>query len=145
MNSTPVKIDSFCPSCNMHVEATIIARHTYEKDVLFEDLSDPTINQYKVDVFTFAACVRCDRPLLLRRGYHCIEDNAIPQDETYRVYPSDETIPEEVPDTVARPYREARLAYKVKLYDACVVMCRKTLEAVCGRYEEGAGELIKTT
>ena len=41
------------------------------------------------------------------------------------------------------PYREAHQAYKVKLYDSCAAMCRKTLEAVCGDYGESQGKLSR--
>ena len=135
------KIDLFCPSCNVHVEATILAYHCYETDVIREDFFDPTERQYTQDVFTFAACIRCNRPLLIREGSHVIEGNSIPQGDACQVYPPDDTVPEAVPNTIARPYRDALRAYRVKLYDPCAVMCRKTIEAVCGRYGESKGPL----
>lgn len=143
MNDDLGKIDSFCPICNVHVEAKVLAYHCYETKVIREDFSDPTDRQYSEDVFTLAACIRCDGPLLIRQGHYVMEGNSIPQGDAYRVYPRDETIPEAVPNSVARPYREAHQAYKVKLYDSCSAMCRKTLEAVCGQYGESQGKLSR--
>ena len=137
------KIDSFCPSCNVHVEAKVLAHHCYETKVIREDFFDQTDRQYTEDLFTFAVCIRCDRPLLVREGRYVIEGNPIPQGDARRVYPHDETIREEVPSAVARPYREAHQAYKVKLYDSCAAMCRKTLEAVCGHYGESQSNLSR--
>ena len=143
MNDNLGKIDSFCPSCNVHVEAKVLAHHCYEKTVIREDFFDPTERQYTEDVFTFAACIRCNRPLLIRGGYYVMEGNSIPQDEPRRVYPPDKAMPQAVPNAVARPYLEACQAYKVKLYDSCVTMCRKTLEAVCGQCGESQGALSR--
>ena len=143
MNNDLGKIDSFCPSCNVHVEAKILAHHCYETEVIREDFFDQTARQYTEDLFTFAVCIRCDRPLLVREGRYVIEGNHIPQGDARRVYPPDESIPEEVPNAVARPYREAHQAYKVKLYDSCAAMCRKTLEAVCAGYGESQGKLSR--
>lgn len=143
MNSDLGKVDSFCPSCNVHVEAKVIAHHCRETAVIREDLWDPTDRQYTDELFTFAACIRCDGPLLMRERRCVIEGNAIPQDEACRVYPSDTILPAAVPNTAARPYREACQAYRIKLYDSCAAMCRKTVEAVCGHYGEPQGSLAR--
>lgn len=143
MNNDLGKVDSFCPSCNIHVEAKVLAHHCRETEVIHEDLWDPTERQYTEELFTFAACIRCDRPFLMRERRTIIEGNAIPQDEAHQVYPPDTILPEAVPNTAARPYREAHQAYRVKLYDSCAAMCRKTVEAVCGHYGEPRGPLAQ--
>ena len=66
MNNDLGKIDSFCPSCNVHVEAKVLAHHCYETEVIREDFFDQTARQYTEDLFTFAVCIRCDRPLLVK-------------------------------------------------------------------------------
>ena len=38
MNNDLGKIDSFCPSCNVHVEAKVLAHHCYETEVIREGL-----------------------------------------------------------------------------------------------------------
>lgn len=137
------KIDSFCPSCNVHVEATVLAHHSYETGVLHEDLFDPSERAYTEDLFTFAACIRCNRPLLVREARTLVEGLDLPASHPSRVYPPEVTMPEAVPVVVAQPYREAHQAYRVKIYNACAAMCRKTLEAVCGHYGESKGVLSR--
>ena len=141
MNNDLGKIDSFCPSCNVHVEARVLAQHHVERDVIREDRWDPIDRVYTEDVYTFASCIRCASPLLLRESHYVVEGDPIPQGDACLVYPTDTALPEAVPNVVARPFSEAHQAYKVKLYDSCAVMCRKTLEAACGEYGESQGRL----
>ena len=141
MDNDRGKVDAFCPACNVHVEARVLAHHCRETVVIHEDLWDPTERQYTEELFTFAACIRCDGPLLMRERRYIMEGNAIPQDEATRVYPRDTILPDAVPNTTAHLYREAHQAYRVKLYDSCAAMCRKTIEAVCGHYGESRGPL----
>ncbi len=141
MNEKAKKIDLFCPSCSVYVEAKVVAEHLYEMSVIREDFYAPEDRQYTEAVFTLAACNRCERPLLARQDFHIVEGIALPQNEVVRVYPPGETVLESVPEIVARPYREAHRACQVKLYDACAVMCRKCVEAVCREYGETSGLL----
>lgn len=119
----------------------MVAQHSYETRVIREDFYAPEDRQYEEAVFTFAACIRCERPLLARRDFSIFEGLPHPQNDFVRVYPTDEAIPEAVPEMVARPYREAQKAYGVKIYAACVLMCRKCVEAVCVQHGESEGTL----
>ena len=141
MNDKPEKIDLFCPSCSVYVEANVVAWHCYETSVIQEDFYAPEDSQYTEAVFTLAACIKCEKPLLARQDFQVLEGIAHPQNEVVRVYPLGETALESVPEVVARPYREAHRACQVKLYDSCTVMCRKCVEAVCWEYEERSGPL----
>ena len=136
------KIDSFCPSCRIHIEARVLALHHVETHVIREDLFDPIDRQFTEDVYIFACCIRCKGPLLLVGSQHVVEGLAFPEDEARLVYPTDAALPEAVPGAVARAFSEAYRAYEVKLYDACAAMCRKTLEAVCNEFGESAGRLV---
>ena len=109
------KIGSFCPSCNIHIEAGVLARHHVETNVIREDFYDPIDRQFVEDVYTFACCTRCNGPLLLVGSQHVIEGLALPQDEPRLVYPTDAALPEAVPGGVARVFSEACRAYQVKL------------------------------
>ena len=136
------KIDSFCPSCRIHIEARVLALHHVETHVIHEDFFDPIDRQFTEDVYTLACCTRCNGPLLLVGSQHVVEGLAIPQDDARLVYPTETALPEAVPGAVARAFSDASRAYEVKLYDACAVMCRKTLEAVCDEFGESAGRLV---
>ena len=141
MSDKPKTIDLFCPFCNVYVEAKVVADYSYETSVIYEDMYAPDNRQYIEAVFTFAACLRCKKPLLARQDFQFFEGMGHPTGEVERVYPTGETIPRSVPEIVARPFRDAHKAYKIKLYDACAVMCRKCVEAVCRQYGESRGNL----
>ena len=135
------KIDAFCSSCNVHVEARVLAHHELERTVIREDFLDPTDRSYTSDVYTFAYCIRCSHPILVVESHTVVDGFGFPQGDVCVVYPTDTTLPEAVPDVVARPFKEALQACEVQLYSSCVAMCRKTLEAVCREYGETAGRL----
>ena len=46
------------------------------------------------------------------------------------------------PKTIIKPYREAIKCYKANAYEACVIMCRKGIEAICIDKGETKGNLI---
>ena len=141
MNDNSATIDLFCTSCRVHVEAKIIAEHSDHEEV-FE--ADRLVNYpYKFFNFTFAFCNRCKTPMLARQEFYAIpEETSIPHTEVIVVYPQDDSIPlGSVPNIVARTYLEAQRAYQVKLYEPCVIMCRKCVEAVCSEHGESKGPL----
>ena len=141
MNDDSDTIALFCPSCKVHVEAKVIARHSNENVVL--NVGDPVDNHYKVIQFTFAACNRCETPILTRQVFYEVPGEfSAPQTDVLVVYPQEDSIAlESVPKMVARPYLDACRSYQVKLYDPCVIMCRKCVEAVCREYGESKGSL----
>ena len=141
MNDNSATIDLFCTSCRVHVEAKIIAEHSNHEEVF--EVSDLVNNPYKFFNFTFAICNRCKNPMLARQEFYVIpEEISVPLTEVLVVYPQDDGIPlGSVPNLVARAYREAQRAYQVKLYESCVIMCRKCVEAVCSEHGESKGSL----
>ena len=141
MNDNSAKIDLFCTSCRVHVEAIIIAEHSNHEVVI--DLGNPVDSHYKLFNFTFAICNRCKNPMLARQEFYEVQGEiSSPRTEVLVVYPQDDSIPlGSVPNIVARAYLEAQRAYQVKLYESCVIMCRKCVEAVCSEHGESKGPL----
>ena len=141
MNDGSDTIDLFCPSCKVHVEAKVIGQHVTQNVVL--DIGDPVDNHYKVIQFTFATCNRCETPMLASQDFYEVPGEiSVPQTEVLVVYPQELSMAlKTVPETVARPYRDAFRSYQVKLYDPCVIMCRKCVEAVCNEHGESKGPL----
>ena len=141
MNDGSDTIDLFCPSCKVHVEARVIAQHSNENMVF--NVGDPVDNHYKVLQFTFAACNRCETPILARQDFYEVPGEiSVPETDVLVVYPQEDSVSlESVPEMVVRPYLDAWRSYQVKLYDPCVIMCRKCVEAVCSEYGESKGPL----
>lgn len=122
------KITQFCPDCNAIVEAEIIFDYTY--DVNFKDE-----NQGEGKLVSLAKCLNCERPILLREDFIEIEENFYPQGK-FQLYPEKESwFIGNAPKSILKAYREATKCYKANAYEACVIMCRKGIDALC--YDKG--------
>ena len=82
-------------------------------------------------------CPKCSSPFLFLRQYYEIPaEYSGESTEPQQLYPNTREIPlDTVPPTIKMAYEDAFQAYKVGLYAPCVLMCRKTVEAIC--YEKG--------
>lgn len=125
----------------MQVDAQVIAVHYQtpsEQFILNE--GDPI----SVTRYMFVACGRCSSPVLLRQ--RCLEDVAEwygPQEDPIILYPHEGRYEcEGVPGMASRPYLQARKAIRSGLYESCVIMCRKSIEAIC-EHAEVTGRNLK--
>jgi hypothetical protein len=60
------------------------------------------------------------------------------------LYPDHEVFPGKgVPETVRRAHQDAVRSYAAGLYEPCVIMCRKCIEAMCYELGETKGSLHK--
>ena len=126
-------IDIYCPTCNVQVEANVIAQHVRAtpKEPLIS--GDPTDTPHDVTVFSLAECRRCKEVFLTKIDYYEIPGEvSAPQTDLITLYPKSNSFDESLlPAAAARPYKDALGAYQVGLYEPCVIMCRKCLEAIC--------------
>ena len=136
-------ISLFCVPCNAQIEAQVIAQHTYTELAPGGDPAYPVDSLHYVTVFTFAACKRCGQPFLTEQCFNEIPgDFSLPQDDAIQIYPQQRNIPlESIPGTVSRPYLAALTALRVQLYEPCVIMCRKCVEALCSERGASKGNL----
>lgn len=143
MDKDPATIDLFCPSCNVQVEARIVAQHC--RTHVTQKAPDPVDSHYRTSEFTLAACIRCQSPFLVQEDFHEVPgDFTLPVTDKLVLYPQDSSISlDSLPESVSQPYCEASQAYRVQLYDSCAVMCRKCVEAVCHEYGETKGVLAE--
>ena len=145
MDKDSVAIDLFCPSCNVQVEARIVAQH--QRTQVTQMAPDPVDSHYRTSEFTLAACIRCQGPFLVQEDFYEVPgDFTLPMTEKLVLYPQDSSISlslDSLPESVFQPYCEASQAYQVQLYDSCAVMCRKCVEAVCLEYGETKGVLVE--
>jgi hypothetical protein len=121
----------FCPTCNVQVEARVVASETEATATRPAILDEVCDVPHDVVVTTFALCRRCHHPFLLEERYCEIPGEfTAPQGRTI-LYPAERTFVQEgVPEAVARAYEDAAQAYSVGLYEPCVIMCRKALEGI---------------
>lgn len=93
---------------------------------------DEVETEYHGDKYSVALCRRCNGPFLVREAiYGLLGEEATMTDKNvlYPVAPGLNL--EGLPDPLARSLAQARRCYSTTLYDACAVMCRRVLEALC--------------
>ncbi|MDZ4133336.1 MAG: DUF4145 domain-containing protein [Dethiobacteria bacterium] len=128
------KLKVYCTSCNVRTEAKVLYTHT--KQVVADRATDPIDCTYYISEYKFAACIHCDSPFLYERDYFEAPGDFSLQQGECLLYPDQhELIDKNIPETVRRAHSNAARSYTAALYEPCVVMCRKCLEAIC--YELG--------
>jgi hypothetical protein len=130
------KISRYCPICNSIVESEIIFSYEYDIRQINEDRRDGTL-------VTLTKCINCENPMLFSEDFVEVEDHYFPQGE-FQLYPErDKDFITNAPDLIIKPYKEALKCFKANAYEACVIMCRKGIEAICYDKGESNGNLMK--
>ena len=127
-NALPV----FCNLCNCIVDSISAGSYTTSPDILpnqvIFDESEVKNNTYE---YILSWCPKCESPFLSKRTYF----NSIDwSGETGFVglYPSISKLEDtNIPDSVRNAYAQAEKSFNAGLYEPCVIMCRKALEALC--------------
>lgn len=134
-NDKKEKITQFCPDCNSIVETEVMFEYGYgieHKDEL----------QCEGTIVKLTKCLNCEKPILLSEFFIEIEDHYYPQGKV-QLYPDKESnFVADAPSTIIKPYREALKCFRANAYEACVIMCRKGIEAICYDKGETKGNLI---
>jgi len=134
--------DVFCPTCNILVEAKVIARASGDPRSKAPSLFDEVDNEYHGDRYTVALCQRCDGPFLVRESLHGVPGEfEVVTDETILYPVTTGTKMEELPESVARSMDQAYRSISTSSYDACALMCRRALEALCQSFSANGDNL----
>lgn len=124
--------DEFCPQCNVLVEVKVIAQgsgdlHRTEGNPIY----DPDETYYR-DNYSVCLCRRCNQPFLIKEIIYGAGGEFETCTEKVLLYPTESKLtPNELPKTVKSAYDQAVKSSKASLFEPCVLMCRKCLEAVC--------------
>jgi hypothetical protein len=138
MTDTEIKFKSpnYCPTCNSIVETGVIFSYTY--DVTYTDEL-----QNEGTLITLSKCLNCEKPILTEEQFQNIEEYSW-NNNKIQLYPCTDNIAlKNAPEIVINPYKEATKCYHAQAYDACVIMCRKGIEAICKDKGETQGTLAK--
>jgi len=124
--------DLFCPTCNILVEAKVIARGFGEfRDGAVNPL-DEIETEYHGDHYVVALCRRCNGPFLVREALYGVTGEFETVTDEVVLFPvSVAPSLEGLPDSVSRSLSQAHRSFSTASYDACALMCRRALEAVC--------------
>ncbi|MFY9726779.1 MAG: DUF4145 domain-containing protein [Bryobacteraceae bacterium] len=131
-------VESFCPRCNCVVAAEIRATASGSPTAdLFDSLPDGEDGLRTVR-YSVAFCGKCEGVFLYR---DCnTEPSELPLREV--LYPrSTEPLADDIPVPIRRPHESATSCFETANYEPCVIMCRKTLEAMCQALGESRGTL----
>jgi Domain of unknown function (DUF4145) len=119
--SEPEQLAYQCPECDGPQMFDVARAHKSRgEDGLWEE-------------FTYAICVRCQRPVLLTRYDF---GGGFAEEQYYRAYPAlQRQIAFAIPEGVRRAYDEAVKTEQAKAWMATGVMAGQALEAVCKDYD----------
>jgi len=124
------KFNLFCPKCNMLVETKVIAKGSGK--IKSTNPLNMVDTPYNIDLFFISLCPRCDQPFLIKRSLYGVPGEFETIVDEVILYPNQLKFPvENLPPTVQTAYEQAKKAFNAGLYEACVLMCRKTIEATC--------------
>ncbi len=136
--------DVYCPSCNLLVEAKVIARGfgDYRADaVCSADISDA---EYHGEHYSVALCRRCNGPFLVRESVFGVpgEFETI-TDESVLFPAAAAPAIHGLPPSVGRALDQAHRSFATGSYDACALMCRRGLEALARTLSAKGGTLAQ--
>ncbi|MBI1746165.1 MAG: DUF4145 domain-containing protein [Acidobacteria bacterium] len=124
--------DVFCPTCNILVEAKVIARGfgEYRSDAV--NPMDEVDSEYHGDHYSVALCRRCNGPFLVREALYGVPGEFETVTDEVVLYPvSGGPRIDGLPESIGRSVAQAHRSYAASSYDACALMCRRALEALC--------------
>lgn len=124
--------DVFCPQCNILIDAKVIAKGAggFRSNAI--NPMDEVDAEYHGDYYHVCVCRRCNQPFLVRQSLYGIPGEFETVTEETVLYPNEsKLLPEALPDSVKAAYDQAARSFHVSLFEPCVLMSRKCLEAVC--------------
>lgn len=130
----------YCSICNLRNEARVIGTHI--KSCMANTGNDPIDSPYYVTVYKFAVCKSCGSPFLHEQDFIEVPGEVSVSQGEQVLYPyQHELLGDGLPETVRRAQHNAARSYAAGLYEPCVIMCRKCLEAMCYELGEKKGSL----
>jgi hypothetical protein len=126
------EFDVFCPQCNMIVVAKIIAEGGggFRSNAI--NPADACDAEYHGEYYYVCECIRCAMPFLICHSLYGIPAEFESVTEEKQLYPSETNLPlEGIPTSIITAYSQATRSFSASLYEPCVIMCGKCLEATC--------------
>lgn len=87
---------------------------------------------YDGNSYSITICTSCQQPFLFRQQLQGVPGEFEVQGDPERLFPKDgHTDFGQLPDFLSHSIAQARTCLNTGCYDACALMCRRTLEALC--------------
>ena len=143
MTAESKTIDIYCPNCNVQVAASIVYTHVHAVPKNTGILSDPCCTPQDVTAYSLSTCSRCSEVFLTKAEFWELPGEAcVPQSDNIMLFPMPRRLDASIlPPTIAKSYVSATGSFNAGLYEPCVIMCRKTVEALCHENGVTSGNL----
>jgi hypothetical protein len=129
------EFDVFCPGCNMLIAAKVVAEGNgdFRSDAI--NPLDEIDSEYHGEHYYVCLCGRCGQPFLIRHSLSGIPAEFESVTDEKILYPSEKKLPlDGLPTTIKSAYDQAARSFSASLFEPCVLMCRKCLEATCKKF-----------
>lgn len=135
-------IDVFCQSCNVQIAADVVATHVQSNRKHWNP--DSVDDFYDVIEYVLVECGRCESVSLVQLKSTVVPGEiSAPQGEQI-LYPANQRLStDDLPVSISSSYHDAARSFKMGLYEPCVIMCRKCLEALCLELNGNSGRNLK--
>lgn len=124
--------DLFCPTCNILVQARVIARGSggFRNDAV--NPLDEVDTEYHGEHYSVALCGGCNGPFLVRESLFGIPGEFESVTEERLLFPvTTRRNLDGAPEPVQRSMEQAERSFGTASYDAAALMCRRAVEASC--------------
>jgi len=124
--------DVYCPECNMLIAAKVIAEGNggFRSNAL--NLLDEIDAEYHGEYYYICVCGRCSQPFLIRQSLYGIPAEFETITDEVVLYPSEKKLSlDGAPSTIKSAHEQAVRSLSASLFEPCILMCRKCIEATC--------------
>jgi len=135
--------DVFCNRCNLQTRASVAATHVKTTPVnAHQAITDPCDTPYYISEYAIAFCAKCNAVFFIESEFYEIPGEVCASQGISILYPADRNVStRDMPEPASRAYSAAFRSYQVGLYEPCVIMCRKCIEALCKELGATRGQL----
>lgn len=126
------EFDVFCPGCNILVAAKVVAEGNGGFRPNCINPIDEVDSEYYGEHYYVCLCSRCSQPFLIRQSLHGVPAEFEVVTEENVLFPVENKLSiTGVPDSIKLAYDQATRSFSASLFEPCVLMCRKCLDATC--------------
>jgi hypothetical protein len=132
--------DVFCTNCNIEVASRVICKGHggFSSANPFDEVD----SEYYGDSYFVSLCRRCSSPFLVRQSRYGVPGEFETVTSEVVLYPNASRLPADgIPDPARRAYEQALRCYSAASYEACALMCRRCLEALCKSFSVAGNSL----
>lgn len=130
-----IEFDAFCPVCNILIAAKVIAEGSggFRNDAI--NTLDEIETEYHGDYYYVCLCGRCSQPFLIRQSVFGVPGQFETVTDEIILFPTEKKLPlNGAPDSIKSAYDQAARSFTASLFEPCILMCRKCLEATCKNF-----------